>query len=308
MKKRLSSFLAVFTVLSALSASFFGCNEASFNGTSAELGITLEGGGYDSSCTLVASKVTESINVSEVMSKIADIPYNKNAEIFIYYITVTKNRTTVDPSGNVKITLPEPNADYDDYAVFHVTDSGAESLTYTVSDGSISFEATGLYYFVIANSHVHRFGKWINTGDSHERECQLCGYTETEAHILGDGAECDTGIVYHCKKCDHERIENEYVTLCISLLPDPSAFSSFSVSGVEYAKRYENSSILKGSNVTVSVTPAEGYTFTGWYTAGDDELISKDRKYTFNMTSTFYVVARFTKDSSDKNDIHTPIV
>lgn len=53
-----------------------------------------------------------------------------------------------------------------------------------------------------------------------------------------------------------------------------------------------------GQNVTVTATPAEGFSFVGWYRNGSDELVSSNAQYSFTLQGTADLVARFRDDSA----------
>lgn len=206
MKKIYKKFLFTLLILSSFILVFSACQkETPFNGTDEELGLVLTGGGFDGKCTLIASKVTESINVSEVKSKLIGQEYNDTAELFIYYVKVVKNGSPLSPVGKVTVTLPEPTADYGDYAVFNVTDTAVEKLSFTLADGKITFEASSLSYFVIAHSHVHVYTEWADAadGENHTHSCS-CGYAASEAHTYGEGKRIsDSTTEYTCTVCGY---------------------------------------------------------------------------------------------------------
>lgn len=204
MKKNQVKLFSVLILLILSLLVFSACKkEKPFNGINTELGIMLEGGGFDEESSLIASRLTESINIKEATKHISPLSYNTTAELFVYYINVTKNGSTVQPSGNVRITLPEPNASYTDYVLFHVKGSDVETLSYTLENGKISFEVNSLSYFVIAHSHVHQYSSWSDAGDgeNHVRSC-ACGYVATEKHNFDNGQNITAeGKLYTCQSC-----------------------------------------------------------------------------------------------------------
>lgn len=54
-----------------------------------------------------------------------------------------------------------------------------------------------------------------------------------------------------------------------------------------------------GTSVTVSATPNEGYTFTGWRNNGSSNIISTDQNYTFTLDGQKDLVAVFGSDYDD---------
>ncbi len=206
MKKTYLKLLFVLLILSASILAFSACqNDTPFNGKNEELGLELIGGGFNGKCTLVASKITESINISEVKSKLIGQEYNDTAELFIYYVKVIREGSPVSPLGNVTVSIPEPTADYGDYTVFNVTDTKVEKLNFTCTDGKIVFKSNTLSYFIIAHSHVHVYNEWTDVGDgeSHTRSCS-CGYVANEAHTFDKGVrQTDNLTVYTCTVCGY---------------------------------------------------------------------------------------------------------
>ena len=90
---------------------------------------------------LVHSETAE--EAAEVLSAIADQNYNKNGSVYIFDIYVTKDGARVQPNGKVKVSIPVPNVQVDNYLVFHIkSDNSVESLVPTVADGKISFETS----------------------------------------------------------------------------------------------------------------------------------------------------------------------
>ena len=53
-------------------------------------------------------------------------------------------------------------------------------------------------------------------------------------------------------------------------------------------------SLEQGTEVTLTATPAAGYTFVGWYEKTTKRMLSTDAVYTFTLTSNTDLVARFT--------------
>lgn len=53
-----------------------------------------------------------------------------------------------------------------------------------------------------------------------------------------------------------------------------------------------------GQNVTVTATPAEGFSFVGWYRNGSNELVSSNAQYSFALQGTTDLIARFHDNSA----------
>ena len=166
MKKTLKILFSTLLLISVMLLVFTSCKkEAPFNGVNEELGISIEGGSFNGEATLICSRVMETINVSEVKEKLGDKPYSDTSELFIYFVNVINNGSTVQPSGKIKVNLPEPQTDFNEYIVFHVFGTESQTLDFTVSNGKISVEVDCLGYFVIADSHVHDYTEWSDAED-----------------------------------------------------------------------------------------------------------------------------------------------
>ena len=159
-----------------------------------EYGVVIEGGGFEKGSTLISNEIAASTEeATEVLAAIADRNYNKDGSVYIFDIYVTKDGAKVQPSGKVKVSVPVPNVQVDNYLVFHVKDDNTvETLVPTVADGKISFETSSFSYFIIAEAapaeHVHNY-VWVE----------------------GTASTCtDEGIAphYHCEGCGKNFNEN----------------------------------------------------------------------------------------------------
>lgn len=84
-----------------------------------------------------------------------DKPYD-SAKVAVFDITLTKGGEKVQPSGNVKITMPKP-FEADEYVTYHVKGDVVEELETAVVGDKISFETASFSYFVITTNKVaHR--------------------------------------------------------------------------------------------------------------------------------------------------------
>ena len=153
-----------------------------------EYGIVVEGGGFEEGSTLVSNKIeTSAEEATEIIELIANQSYNKEGNLYIFDIYVTKNGERVQPDGKVTVSIPMSSAQADGYFVFHIkADNSVESLTPTVVDGKISFETSSFSYFVIAEvapaEHVHSY-TWV------EGTAPNCKQEGIEAH-------------YYCQDCE----------------------------------------------------------------------------------------------------------
>lgn len=162
------------------------CNDVTLDKLQNEYGIVIDGGGFEEGSTLVSNEIaTDTKEGAEVLAAIADQNYDKDGSIYIFDIYVTKDGAKVQPSDKVKVSVPVPNVQVDNYLVFHVkADNSVENLVPTVADGKISFETSSFSYFVIAKAapaeHVHNY-VWV---EGTEPTCEKEGVV---AHYHCDG-------------------------------------------------------------------------------------------------------------------------
>ena len=145
-----------------------------------------QGGGFEEGSTLVSNEIaTDAEEGAEVLAAIADQNYDKDGSVYIFDIYVTKDGAKVQPSGKVKVSVPLPNIQVDNYLVFHVkADNSVENLVPTVADGKISFETSSFSYFIITEAapaeHVHDY-VWV------EGTVPTCEKGGVVAHYHCDG-------------------------------------------------------------------------------------------------------------------------
>ena len=151
-----------------------------------EYGIYVEGGSFEEGSLLNSNEVIQtSEEAITILEKIKDQNYNKDGNIYIFDIYVTKDGKKVQPNGKVKVSIPVPTVNVEKYLVFHIkSDNSVENIIPIISDGKITFETSSFSYFIIAEEikeHVHDY--------------QL---------IEGSEPSCtQEGIVkhYHCEEC-----------------------------------------------------------------------------------------------------------
>ena len=162
------------------------CNDVTLDKLQNEFGIVIDGGGFEEGSTLISNQIAASTEeATEVLAAIADQNYDKDGSVYIFDIYVTKDGAKVQPSGKVKVSVPLPNIQVDNYLVFHVkADNSVENLVPTVADGKISFETSSFSYFIIAEAapaeHVHDY-VWV---EGTEPTCEKEGVV---AHYHCDG-------------------------------------------------------------------------------------------------------------------------
>ena len=220
MKKKSLLVTILLLLITVFAFSLTACNNGSttLETLKNEYGIVVDGGSFEEGSTLVSNEIVATTEeAAEVLEAIADQNYNKDGSVYIFDIYVTKDGKEVQPDGKVKVSIPVPNVEVDNYLVFHVkSDNSVESLVPTVADGKISFETSSFSYFVIAEAviqdappiHVHNF-EWVEGKESTCKEegiaphyhCDGCGknfnenYAEIDSVITEKGSH-DVGLNY----------------------------------------------------------------------------------------------------------------
>lgn len=233
-----------------------------------EYGVVIEGGGFEKGSTLISNEIAASTEeATEVLAAIADRNYNKDGSVYIFDIYVTKDGAKVQPSGKVKVSVPVPNVQVDNYLVFHVKDDNTvETLVPTVADGKISFETSSFSYFIIAEAapaeHVHNY-VWVEgtastcteEGIAPHYHCEGCGknfnenYGEIDSVVL-PVASHEYGAMYYahtpnfwedgniayyqCSVCE-KHFDEEYNEVESVVIPKYSTNLSICVNGTPTA-------------------------------------------------------------------------
>ena len=130
-------------------------NTTTVNELSAESGVSASGTFEGGSALKAELHAADSEQGKAAVSAI-DKPYD-SARVAVFDISLTKGGEKVQPSGNVKITMPKP-FEADVYVTYHVKEGSAVEELATVIDGNnISFETTSFSYFVVTTEKVaHR--------------------------------------------------------------------------------------------------------------------------------------------------------
>ena len=256
-----------------------------------EYGIVVDGGSFEEGSTLVSNEIVATTEAAEVLEAIAEQNYNKDGSVYIFDIYVTKDGKEVQPNGKVKVSIPVPNIEVDNYLVFHVkSDNSVESLVPTVADGKISFETSSFSYFVIAEDvpteHEHNY-EWVEGKEPTCKEegvvghfhCDGCGknfdpnYGEIET-ISIQKAEHEYGSMYwgksanffedgnieyyQCSECE-KYFDNEYNEVETPVIPKYSTNLSICVNGTPTAlvigEQHEN--FIEWSLEGLSVTKGD---------------------------------------------------
>ena len=227
MKKRTLFSILTLVLVAAFAFSLTACNK---EGDTLELlqneyGIVVDGGSFEEGSTLVSNEILAATEeAAKVLAAIADRNYDKDGNVYIFDIYVTKDGKEVQPNGKVKVSIPLPNVQVSNYLVFHIkADNSVENLVPTVADGKISFETSSFSYFAIAEAapaeHMHSFGGWTATEtveDKHFRECE-CGEKE-----IGD-CDFDDGKITQNPTHFEEGVRTHTCTVCERTKEEPIA-------------------------------------------------------------------------------------
>ena len=181
-----------------------------------DYGVIIEGGKFEEGSTLVTNSVDQlSDEAKDVLDILSNQEYNKNGNVHIFDIYVSKDDKKIQPDGKVKVTIPVPEFVNENCFVFHIKENkSVEKIIPTFLEGKIIFETSSFSYFVIVEEqneeHVHSFTDWYpcqTVEDKHQRSCN-CGETETEECTYDEGkvtkepSHFEEGIkTYTCTVC-----------------------------------------------------------------------------------------------------------
>ena len=252
MKKNFKSLVFLFLMMITFSFVLTACNDQPviLDSLQNEYGVVIEGGKFEEGSTLVTNSVTTTSDEGkEVLEILSAQDYNKEGNIYIFDIYVSKDDKKIQPDGKVKVTIPITEIDSDNYFVFHIKDNNSvEKLIPTLLEGQISFETSSFSYFAIVEEaikeHVHNYElvegvdpSCIKEGTVEHYHCDECGknfdmnYGEIEDLTIEKSdheyifveeipATCkEEGTIkhYHCDVCgknfDMNYGEIEYLTI-----------------------------------------------------------------------------------------------
>ena len=206
MKKKSLLVTIILLLIAVFAFSLTACNKevGTLETLKNEYGIVVDGGSFEEGSTLVSNEIKATTEeAEEVLTAIAEQNYNKDGSVYIFDIYVTKDGAKVQPKGKVTVSIPLPNAEIDNYLVFHIkANNSVENLVPTVADGKISFETSSFSYFVIAEDapteHEHNY-EWVEGKEPTCKEegivghyhCEACGknfnpnYGEIDSIVIG---------------------------------------------------------------------------------------------------------------------------
>lgn len=190
MKKNFKSLVFLFLMMITFSFVLTACNDQPviLDSLQNEYGVVIEGGKFEEGSTLVTNSVTTTSDEGkEVLEILSAQDYNKEGNIYIFDIYVSKDDKKIQPNGKVKVTIPIAEIDSDNYFVFHIKENNSvEKLIPTLLDGQISFETSSFSYFAIVEEaikeHVHNYElvegvdpSCIKEGTVEHYHCDECG-------------------------------------------------------------------------------------------------------------------------------------
>ena len=193
MKKK-SLLITILVLIAVLCLTFSACQETTVDKLQNDYGVTVEGGVFDKDAVLITTKVeTTSGEGKQVLDTIADVDYDKNADVYIFDVYITNDGVKVQPDGKVKVTIPLPDQSITACKVLHIKENNqVETLTPTIADGKLSFETSSFSYFVLVQEKAteqcnHTFGEWetaieatCEQAGQKFRTCPLCKEQEFE--------------------------------------------------------------------------------------------------------------------------------
>ena len=219
MKKK-SSLTILLILIVVLSSTLVACQETTVEQLQNDHGVTVEGGVFDKDAVLVTTKVeSTSAEGKQVLETIADVDYDKNANVYIFDLYITNDGVKVQPDGDQSITACK---------VLHIKENNqVETLIPTIANGKLSFETSSFSYFVVVQEPTnqpctHDFYDWdvaieatCQQDGKKYRTCKLCKEQEFETipalgHDLtqhqGKDATClEAGYKAYedCSRCDY---------------------------------------------------------------------------------------------------------
>lgn len=232
MKKK-SLLITILVLIAVLCLTFSACQETTVDKLQNDYGVTVEGGVFDKDAVLVTTKVEPTSGEGkQVLDAIADVDYNKNADVYIFDVYITNDGVKVQPDGKVKVTIPLPDQSITACKVLHVKENNqVETLTPTIAYGKLSFETSSFSYFVLVQELTnqpctHDFFDWdvaieatCQQDGQKYRTCRLCKEQEFETipalgHDLtqhqGKEATCLEGgykAYEACSRCNYTTYE-----------------------------------------------------------------------------------------------------
>ncbi len=269
-----------------------------------ETGIVVDGGAFEEGSVLVSNVINvASEEGKSVLEAIAEQKYDKEGEVYVFDIFVSNDGVKVQPDGKVKVTIPAPNPEIAEYVVFHVKDNlSVENLTVTYEDGKITFETSSFSYFVVAEAQpevaehllslrVEGNGAILYAAERITSSADL-RLAEGEAVTLkAEAAKEDNVVFLGWFDGGSEALLSTEIEYTYTCGPESKDVCAKFGKGVWVKATIEEGTgelvcstqnvtvdgdlycvlVMLGEEIELSVQPAEGYAFIGWYErhAGD---------------------------------------
>ena len=165
MKKNFNIKIFIFLIILTFSFVLTACTEqpVTIDSLKNDYGVVIEGGEFEEGSTLITNSVTiDSNEGKEVLDIISSQEYNKDGNIYIFDIYVTKENKKIQPKGKVEVSIPISLVEGKEYLVFHIKeDNSIEKLIPTFLDGKVTFEVSSFSYFAIVEEaievHTHNY-------------------------------------------------------------------------------------------------------------------------------------------------------
>lgn len=283
MKKYLFSIFALICFFMFL-LSIVGCENKNKQETIGSIqndyGVVVEGDEFDSNTIVVFEKKSDEATKNNVLTKLNNQEYNKDADILIFDIYLSLNGEKINQNKTVKVTVPTSILDIDsskDYLLFSIKDDSVEKIDLTITNNSISFSTLSCFALVQKDAsigHSHNYGSL---------------YYAREATFFSDGNIA----YYYCEECDKyfDENKNEVETVVI---PRLSTDIVLIVNGTEVvdlllSSKEENTISWTLSNISLKKDDL--------IEVADKTDNTKKYKYFVNTSS------NITKDSKVHNDV-----
>ena len=181
-----------------------GCENVTINELRSEHGIIVEGGSFEEGSILVSKEIDkESIDGKSILDTLSNEVYNSDGMIRIFDIYVSYNNEKVQPKEKVKVTIPVPDVDIENYVIFHIKDSGeVNELSPSRSRNNLIIEVDSFSYFVIAEkeySHTHKYNSVVTdptcTEEGYTTHTCKCGDSYVDSYTKELGHSFDEGKV-----------------------------------------------------------------------------------------------------------------
>ena len=113
-KKSLLTILLLLIVVLAFAFTACDGGNNTLESIKNEYGIVVDGGGFEEGSILVSNEIIATTEEAEqILATIADKNYNKDGNVYIFDIYVTKDGKEVQPNGKVKVVIPVANVSVD---------------------------------------------------------------------------------------------------------------------------------------------------------------------------------------------------